>query len=132
MRAAPSPAKSIANPGAAPALSTAAEQNPAVPADPGTPERTSALYSSTGTVRTHIDGDGTYLVGVDIEPGRYRTFVPTSSFNCFWQRLRNTSGQESAVIANGNNGGGTRFAVVIADDDVAFTTTGCGVWQRTG
>jgi hypothetical protein len=39
---------------------------------------------------TRIDGDGTYEVGVDIEPGKCKTAgsAQDSSFSCNWARLK--------------------------------------------
>jgi len=53
-------------------------------------------------------GEGQYLVGEDIAPGRYKTAGPDKSASfpsCYWARLRNDSGEFSAIIANGNTEG---------------------------
>lgn len=46
--------------------------------------------------------DGTYQVGVDIAPGRYKTSgAPASGLGiCYWERDRNDSGEFSAIISN--------------------------------
>lgn len=49
--------------------------------------------------------DGTYEVGTDIAPGQYKTAGPDKSDiipNCYYARLKNDSGEFSAIIANGN------------------------------
>ncbi|MBP2474531.1 hypothetical protein JOF53_003403 [Crossiella equi] len=45
-------------------------------------------------------GNGVHHVGEDIKPGRYKT--AGSSGGCYWARLRNDSGESSAIIANNN------------------------------
>lgn len=76
--------------------------------------------------------DGTFLVGEEIVPGRYRTAGPTARAlpNCYWARLRGTSGEFADVIANGNVKGPT--TVTIAASDVAFKSNGCAGWTKTG
>ncbi|MET9833614.1 hypothetical protein ABZ078_30890 [Streptomyces sp. NPDC006385] len=79
-----------------------------------------------------IPGDGTYVVGQDIEPGTYRTAGPeeTALPNCYWARLSGTSGEFDEIIANGNTAGPT--TVTISAGDEAFQTTGCQTWEKTG
>lgn len=83
--AAPSPS--------APAL-TPVESAPAAP---------SAAPQPTGP-RTTV-GSGTYVVGEDVEPGRYKTPGPDGSSwrdSCYWERARDDSGAFSSIIANDN------------------------------
>ncbi|HVW41261.1 MAG TPA: hypothetical protein VHC18_07920 [Amycolatopsis sp.] len=71
--------------------------------------------------------EGTYVVGVDIKPGTYRTGGPTRS-TCYWFRLKDTSGELSAVIASdGTRGPAT---VTIKPSDRAFKTSGCMTWIK--
>ncbi len=70
-------------------------------------------------------GDGTYLVGSEIQPGTYRA---TGGSFCSWERLSDLTGDHDAVI-------GREFAegqsyVEISASDVAFSTDGCGTWSR--
>ena len=89
---------------------------------------------SSGTAQKarsdEIPGDGTYVVGKDIEPGTYRTDGPQGGLvtNCYWARLSSTSGDLRDIIANGNTMG--RTTVTIAPTDKAFTTTGCNRWTK--
>lgn len=69
-------------------------------------------------------GSGTHLVGVDIQPGTYRSDSPY----CYWARLRDTTGSSDSIIANGIAEGPT--TVTIAPDDNAFETNGCYWNQR--
>lgn len=76
-------------------------------------------------------GDGTYEVGVDVKPGRYKTVVPDDSRNCYWARLKNDSGELSAIIANENNSPGARVSVTIKKSDKFFSSRGCGDWTKS-
>ncbi len=70
-----------------------------------------------------IPGDGTYQMGVDIQPGTYRS---QGGDSCYWERLRGLSGSSADIIANG---AGTGPQVVqIAPSDVAFKTQHCSTW----
>ena len=59
--------------------------------------------------------NGTYQVGIDWQPGRYRF---ATSGSCYWERLSGFSGEADDVIANGDNT--LLFIVDVADDDVGF------------
>lgn len=71
-------------------------------------------------------GDGTWLVGEDIEPGVYRNSGDGSS--CYWERLSGLSGELGDIIANGIPDG--PVVVEIAGSDVAFSSQGCGTWTN--
>ncbi len=66
--------------------------------------------------------DGTHLVGIDIEHGRYQSTGEAGG--CTWERLRDFSGAESAVISAGEG-----HWVTIAPADSGFHSAGCGAWQ---
>ena len=75
-------------------------------------------------------GDGVYLVGIDVAPGRYRASTPTG--DCYWWRLNGFRGDASfgyAPLADI-----TAFAdstiVDIFETDVGFRTSGCGSWSE--
>jgi hypothetical protein len=75
-------------------------------------------------------GDGTYLVGTrsgQTRPGLYTAAITAGGY-CYWERLRNTSGQFSGIIENGTSGAGREF-VQIAATDKAFSSDGCGKWS---
>ncbi|OSM42686.1 hypothetical protein [Nesterenkonia sp. PF2B19] len=74
-----------------------------------------------------IPGDGVYIVGSDVEPGTYTT--EPGSWGCYWARLSGTSGEFHDIITNGFVDDGQAL-VTIAETDVAFETSGCGVWER--
>lgn len=75
-------------------------------------------------------GDGTYLVGIDIDPGRYR--APTASWGCHWWRLSGFFGFVSFegyfpdIIAHGGEDATT---VDIQPSDAGFRTQRCGEWH---
>lgn len=71
-------------------------------------------------------GEGAFLVGVDIEPGRYRSEGGTL---CYWARLGNFGGAGvDGILANDNVEG--QAIVDIAATDRGFTSTRCGGWVR--
>lgn len=73
-------------------------------------------------------GNGTNVVSVDIKPGIYRTAGPLPDSACLWERLRDTSGEASAIIANGIAEGPT--SVTVKDTDGAFESQGCQNWTK--
>lgn len=80
-------------------------------------------------------GDGTWLVGVDVQPGTYRSPGATTvgGFNfCLWRRLSDTSGENSAIIASGTGNAGEQQLVTIAATDRAFRVSGCEPFTRVG
>ena len=73
---------------------------------------------------TTIPGDGTYLVGVDIQPG---TYVSNSPGYCSWYWLSSLSGGNNIIDSN-NTASGKEY-VTIAPTDVAFKTLSCSTWM---
>jgi hypothetical protein len=75
-------------------------------------------------------GNGTYLVGSDIQPGTYRTAGPAASVmpNCYWSRNQDASGEMKSIIANDNSQGPT--TVTIKPSDGVFKTSGCQPWIK--
>lgn len=73
-------------------------------------------------------GDGTYILDVDIAPGRYRAATPES---CHWTRLYTFGGEHS--YGHGPWGyslwSGRSSVVDIAPSDAGFMSTGCGTWS---
>ncbi|MGH3328694.1 MAG: hypothetical protein ACRDPT_13015 [Streptomycetales bacterium] len=73
-----------------------------------------------------IPGEGMFVVGRDIQAGRYRT---QGSAFCYWERLRDRSGAYESII---DRELATRPVVVtIKKSDEVFHTTGCPGWQHT-
>ncbi|WP_155767181.1 hypothetical protein [Mycobacterium colombiense] len=73
---------------------------------------------------TTIPGDGTYAVGVDIQPGSY---VSSNPGYCSWYRLSGFSGS-GQIIASDNTASGKQY-VTIAPSDVGFKTNSCATWN---
>jgi hypothetical protein len=94
-----------------------------------TPTATTASPPAPAGPKTSF-GDGTHEVGVDIVAGKYRTTVPGSSNNCYWERVKGLSGQFTDIIANGNAEPGTPLVVTISASDKGFTSRGCGTWTK--
>ena len=70
-------------------------------------------------------GDGTWVVGEDIEPGVYRN---NGGGWCYWERLSGLSGEFGDIIANGAPEG--QAVVEISSSDAAFSSEGCGTWTQ--
>ena len=68
-------------------------------------------------------GDGTHLVGSDIQAGTYR--APGGEY-CMWERLSGLSGSMSDYLAGDVPTG--RAVVEIKSTDKAFKVEGCGRW----
>ncbi|MGW4125170.1 hypothetical protein [Nocardia sp. NPDC004711] len=87
-----------------------------------------AILASTGTanaVGNSMSTDATFKVGVDIQPGVYKT--TTAATVCAWARLSAITPDANATIQAGGAVNGT-VTVEIKSTDVAFFTSGCGTW----
>lgn len=71
-------------------------------------------------------GDGTFVVGKDIQPGTYRTREASSG--CYYARLRGFGGTTDDIIANANTD--APAIVTIAATDKGFESTSCGIWTK--
>ncbi len=71
-------------------------------------------------------GEGTFIVGVDIQPGTYRS---SEGDGCYWARLSGFGGTIREVIANDFRSSG-RARVQIRARDTGFTSSNCGTWSR--
>jgi hypothetical protein len=90
---------------------------------------TSAEPQQEATPKGEIPGDGTFLVGKDIQAGTYRS-EGKNAYGCYWARLNDTTGEGSAIIANGTAQGPA--IVKVAAGDKAFQTTDCKPWKKIG
>ena len=70
-------------------------------------------------------GEGTKRVGVDLQPGTYRTRRDAPEL-CYWQRLSGFSGDFDDIITNGLSV--THEVVTIEASDAGFSSRDCGVW----
>ncbi len=71
-------------------------------------------------------GDGTFVVGKDIQPGTYRTREASSG--CYYARLSGFGGTLGEIIANNNTD--APAIVTIAATDKGFESTRCGTWTK--
>lgn len=101
----------------------AAGDRAAVPSSqPGPPIRKPVELAPP--VPTSMDGDGIYVVGREIKPGRYKA---GGFAGCYWARLSNLAGDDHDVIANWYGNG--RVTVEIRLGDKGFETNNCGPWE---
>jgi predicted nucleotide-binding protein len=84
--------------------------------------------ATTANTTSPIGGDGVYLVGLDIQPGTYRTAGPAGRGHgsCYYALLSSTNTQD--IITNNNVNGP---AVITIDPEVkAVHFSGCKPWHR--
>jgi len=74
-----------------------------------------------------MEGDGTYEVGVDVKPGKYK---PTGGDGCYWARLSSLDGDFDSIIANEYADGPQ--TVTIKKSDKGFKSSNCGEWVKVG
>ena len=75
-------------------------------------------------------GDGTWVVGTDIEAGTYRSDVPAGEL-CYWERLSGFGGDIlEDVITNDAVDGPAQVLVEIDPTDAGFTSEDCGTWTK--
>ena len=73
--------------------------------------------------------EGTYEIGVDAEPGRYKTRVPEDSSGCYWEKMKDDSGGFNSLIANGEVNPGGRVSITLKRGEF-FNSEDCGTWTR--
>lgn len=76
-----------------------------------------------------FSGSGTYIVGVDIDAGTYRSGVGSSG-SCYWARLSGLSVNLNEIITHKVIRGGSTV-VEIKRSDYAFKTQHCAEWRRS-
>ena len=69
-------------------------------------------------------GDGVWIVGTDLEPGRYSS---EGGAACVWQRLSGFGGTADESLTVGLTG-----TVEILATDRGFSSSNCGIWTREG
>ena len=72
-------------------------------------------------------GNGSYIVGLHIEPGTYYS-LPSKGSRCRWRRVTGFSGAPDQTISSGQDD--TRWVVKIDPSDIGFITHGCGTWRN--
>ena len=108
-------------------------QQPQPTTQPPTPTSQQAATHNSATnsyITTAITypqfGDGTFVVGQDIQPGTYRTQV--ASPGCYYARLSGFGGTIGDIIANANTD--APAIVTISASDKGFESVGCGTWTK--
>lgn len=92
-----------------------------------TPETVLVTTTSTTTPGPGVPefGEGTQLVGDDIEPG---TYITPGTGDCYWERSKSFEHITDDIIVN--SFGDKRPAVEIQPGDVMFSSSRCGKWTR--
>jgi hypothetical protein len=103
-----------------PVVSASTAQNMPTP----TPSPT-AKPTPTPVPYAHF-GDGTFVVGKDIQPGTYRT--REASPGCYYARLKGFGGTVDDIIANDNTD--YPAIVTISRTDKGFESENCGTWTK--
>ncbi|BBZ40184.1 hypothetical protein MCNS_32470 [Mycobacterium conspicuum] len=75
-----------------------------------------------------IPGDGKFVVGSEIRPGKYASEPPALGQSCVWARLRSLNESRESTIAEGVETGPVR--VTIEPTDVAFHSSNCQTWRK--
>jgi hypothetical protein len=86
---------------------------------------TAAPSATVTQAPSGVSGTGMYRVGIDIQPGTYRT---SGGDGCYWARLSGADGSLDSIIANGLPTA-TAFVTIPATDKY-FETNRCGAWER--
>lgn len=72
-------------------------------------------------------GEGTFEVGTDVKPGKYKSAGPSGA-GCYYARLKNNDGALGDILDNNiSNGPST---VTIKESDGYFETNGCQTWRK--
>src|SRR5690606_7567512 len=75
----------------------------------------------TETPNPNLVKPGTYLVGIDIQPGIYKGNAGTDFLSsCYWERLKDLKGTLGSILANDNSIG--QFYVEVKSSDYALKT----------
>jgi hypothetical protein len=99
---------------------------PAIPAPVAPVDQATPKIESVPPAPLTTFSDGMYLVGTDIKAGSYKTSGPVSPVKMgYWARMRNDSGEFSAVIANSIINGPARVSVKAGE---YLEVTGGAVW----
>jgi len=82
------------------------------------------VSGKSGSFKTEF-GAGTYIVGVDIEPGRYRSLIGATR----WEALSGFGGEKSDLIRGASPGKSAPVTVEIKATDKGFTSSGA-LWMK--
>lgn len=121
---APGPTTTAVGPTVTAAGPTVTVTPPAVTETVEAPTVTETVNAGPPEPSRDIPGDGTFEVGVDVEPG---TYVSEASDGCYWARLSGSDGFDSIIDNHFGNG---QMIVTIKASDRFFETAGCNPWSR--
>lgn len=107
-----------------------AATSPARPTASASPAPAAPPASASPPVPATSFGEGRFVVGTDIAAGTYRTAGKSGHLDCYWERLRDTSGGTESIIANSLAPGPA--TVTIDRTDGAFQTRWCRTWTKAG
>lgn len=95
-------------------------------ADAAVKKREEAITAAEKTQAANTIKEGTWTVGVDLEPGTYRTTSEVAS-GCYWGIYR-TGSNGSDIIDNDIVSGGRPYVTLSAGQD--FKSSRCGTWSK--
>lgn len=108
--------------------SSASNSNSPAPVNPTPPEQNSVAAVTTQTPPAQplaTFGDGTFIVGSDVQPGTYRN---NGTSGCYYARLSGFDGTTGNILANGNSD--SQVIITIKPTDKGFESSGCGTWAQ--
>jgi len=91
----------------------------------GCTQWTADLSAITSSRTAPFAGEGTFIVGTDIDAGTWRS---SGMGSCYWVRRSGFTGSSSEIIANDYTTGSTIVAITATDR--GFVSSGCGTWTR--
>jgi hypothetical protein len=106
---------------------TATETVTAEPEPAPTAAKAPTTKNTTKPESKSTMGEGTYEIGVDAKPGRYKTRVPEDSPVCYWEKTKDDTGDFDSLIANAELEPGARASVTVKSGDF-FHSEDCGTW----
>lgn len=95
-------------------------------ADAAVKRREAAVKTAETTQAANTIKEGTWTVGVDIQPGTYRATADVSS-GCYWGIYRSGSNGSSIVDNDIVSGGRPTVTLSVGQD---FKTSRCGSWLK--
>jgi hypothetical protein len=95
---------------------------------PPAPAPTSAKPAPAKTAVTF--GDGIWQIPGEVKPGTYRTVVPADSWNCYYEIVKDFSGDIRSIIDNGNQEPGLPQIITIPKTAKGIDVGGCGTWTK--
>ena len=88
--------------------------------------RESAVSAVEQRIAATSIGEGIWTVGVDVEPGTYRTAEPLTGY-CYWAILRSGTNGSDIVDNDGPEGG---VPTVTLSEGQDFENSGCGTFVK--